>query len=69
MPAYHLQHAESHSAQLGIGEIGADDGQISSHILVRCGVQILTKDVHKLHALYEKGYHDAAVLQDFLCKV
>lgn len=35
----------------------------------RCGVQILTKDVHKLHALYEKGYHDAAVLQDFLCKV
>lgn len=34
----------------------------------RCGVQTLTKDVRKLHALYEKGYHDAAVLQDFLCK-
>lgn len=35
----------------------------------RCGVQTLTKDVRKLHALYEKGYHDAAVLQDFLCRV
>ena len=53
MPAYHLQHAKSHSAQLGVGEIGADDGQISSHILVRCGVQILAYQVAGIDKLLQ----------------
>lgn len=31
-----------------------------------CGVDTLTKDKEKLHALYEKGYRDAAKIRSFL---
>ena len=31
-----------------------------------CGVDTLTKDKDKLHALYEKGYRDAVAIREFL---
>ncbi|MBE6782904.1 MAG: patatin family protein [Ruminococcaceae bacterium] len=33
-----------------------------------CGVDTLTKDKEKLHALYEKGYRDAEKIKEFLCR-
>lgn len=62
-----LEHAARYKRSLAIAKELERKGQA---LIIApddcCGVETLTKDTKKLHALYEKGYADGEKIKDFL---